>query len=189
MRVLVSALPPLLSRLSNLALWISGVGLVLMTLFVGWQVFGRYALNASPSWTEPASLLLMSWFILLGAAVGVREGNHLGFETGLHYAPRPLRFAMLVVTDLLVILFGAGMAWYGAQLAIETWPAKMAGLAVPQGMDYLPLAVGGALITLFAAEKLARLILLGEAEPLVAPDTDPQAADIPLDRPIIVRPE
>ena len=53
-----------------------------MTVFVGWQVFGRYVLNDSPSWTEPASLLLMSWFILLGSAVGVREGVHLGFEIG-----------------------------------------------------------------------------------------------------------
>ncbi len=49
-------------------------------------MIGRYLLNDSPSWTEPLSLLLMSWFILLGAAVGVREGDHLGFEIGLHYA-------------------------------------------------------------------------------------------------------
>ena len=51
-----------------------------MTAIVAWQVFGRYVLNQSPSWTEPASVLLMSWFIFLGAAVGVRDGNHLGFD-------------------------------------------------------------------------------------------------------------
>ena len=62
-----------------------------MTVFVAWQIFGRYVLNQSPSWTEPASLLLMSWFILLGSAVGVREGNHLGFEIGLHMPRRRLR--------------------------------------------------------------------------------------------------
>ena len=56
---------------------------------------------------------------MLGSAIGVREGNHLGFETGLHYAPRPLRYAMLFVTEVLVIGFGIGMAWYGALLSID----------------------------------------------------------------------
>lgn len=164
------AAPSVLGRFSTAALWVSGVGLVLMTGFVAYQVFGRYVLNDSPSWTEPAALLLMSWFILLGSAIGVREGNHLGFETGLHYAPPPLRKAMLLTTEVLTIGFGIAMAWYGALLAIETWPANMAGLPIPQGMDYLPLAFGGALIALFAFEKLVKLVAFGIEAPLVAPD-------------------
>lgn len=140
--------------LSRIALWISGVGLLVMTCAVAWQVTGRYVLNDSPSWTEPFSLLLMSWFILLGAAVGVREGDHLGFEIGLHFAPPPLRRAMEAFTHILVIFFGAGMAWYGWELAMGTWDAKMAGIDIPQGFDYLPLVGGGALIALFSLEKL-----------------------------------
>ncbi|MEP9376445.1 TRAP transporter small permease [Aquabacter sp. CN5-332] len=140
--------------LSRAALWISGAGLLVMTAVVSWQVTGRYLLNDSPSWTEPFSLLLMSWFILLGAAVGVKEGDHLGFEIGLHYASPPLRRAMEVFTHLLIIGFGAAMAYYGWLLAMGTWDAKMAGIDVPQGMDYLPLVGGGALMALFSFEKL-----------------------------------
>lgn len=62
-----------LSWLGTLSLWMAGVGLVAMTLIVAWQVFCRYVLNDSPSWTEPGAVMLMSWFIFLGAAVGVRE--------------------------------------------------------------------------------------------------------------------
>lgn len=144
----------LVGGLSTLALWISGAGLVVMTGCVLWQVIGRYALNDSPSWTEPFSLLLMSWFILLGAAVGVREGNHLGFEIALHFASPPVRRLMEIVTDLLVMAFGGAMAWYGWFLAMGTWSAKMAGVNIPQGVDYLPLVGGGALIALFSLEKL-----------------------------------
>ena len=50
--------------LSRAALYASALGLVGMTLIIGWQVFARYVLNAAPSWTEQASLLLMLWFIL-----------------------------------------------------------------------------------------------------------------------------
>lgn len=148
------ALHRLVRALSTFALWISGAGLVVMTGCVMWQVIGRYILNDSPSWTEPFSLLLMSWFILLGAAVGVREGNHLGFEIGLHFAPPPIRKLMEVVTDILILGFGIAMAWYGWFLAMGTWSAKMAGIDIPQGFDYLPLVGGGALIALFSLEKL-----------------------------------
>jgi TRAP-type C4-dicarboxylate transport system permease small subunit len=171
MKTSASGLPRFLAHLNLAALWISGAGLVAMTAFVSWQIFGRYVLNESPSWTEPASLLLMSWFILLGSAVGVKEGVHLGFETGLHYAPPALRRVMIGVTDLLVLGFGLAMSWYGTQLAVETWSANMAGLSIPQGMDYLPLSVGGALIALFSLEKLVLLIIRDEAAPMVRPDT------------------
>ena len=170
MRANLAALSRILSLINKAALWLSGIGLVVMTAFIAWQVFGRYVLNQSPSWTEPASLLLMSWFILLGSAVGVREGNHLGFEIALHYAPPGLRQVMLAVTEVLVIVFGGAMAWYGADLAVETWSAAMPGLPIPQGMDYVPLVIGGVLIALFSLEKLVRLLIAGEDVPLVRPD-------------------
>jgi TRAP-type C4-dicarboxylate transport system permease small subunit len=153
------ALARVLAPISVAALWISAVGLVLMTLFVAWQIFGRYVLNDSPSWTEPAALLLMSWFILLGGAVGVRENDHLGFEIGLHVAPPPVRLAMQAMTFVLITGFGIAMAVYGWQLAAGTWSAKMAGINLPQGMDYLPLVGGGVLIALFAFEKLIGLFV------------------------------
>ena len=40
--------------LATLALWIAGTGLVLMTALIACQVFWRYVLNNSISWTEPA---------------------------------------------------------------------------------------------------------------------------------------
>jgi TRAP-type C4-dicarboxylate transport system permease small subunit len=43
----------------------------------------------------------------------------------------------------------------------------MPGLGIPQGMDYVPLTVGGVLIALFSLEKLVRLLLAGEDVPLV----------------------
>lgn len=161
---LLRPLHRLVRLLSSIALWVSGLGLLVMTGCVLWQVIGRYILNDSPSWTEPFSLLLMSWFILLGAAVGVREGNHLGFEIGLHFAPPPIRKAMEVLTDILVTAFGVAMAWYGWVLAMGTWSAKMAGVNLPQGVDYLPLAGGGALIALFSLEKLLSRLTSGEVE-------------------------
>ncbi len=73
--------------LARLGLWVAGIGLVLMTAFVFAQVFYRYVIGSSLFWAEPASVMLMGWFIFLGAAVGVKEGYHLSFDVGLYLVP------------------------------------------------------------------------------------------------------
>ena len=144
-----------LSKLSTAALWLAGIGLVLMTAFVAWQVFCRYVLNDSPSWTEPGAVMLMSWFIFLGAAVGVRENYHLGFDVLLYVLPDGSKAALRTISDIVVAAFGVGMVWYGSQLVALTWASTLPSLGLPGGFDYLPVVAGGFLIILFSLERMA----------------------------------
>ena len=148
-----------LALLSRVALWISGIGLVAMTGVVGWQVFARYILNDTPSWAEPLSLQFMGWFILLGAAVGVRESVHLGLDLVRHLMPPAVQRAMDMVNLGLVAFFGLAMAWYGTTLSIGTWTATIPVLGIPGGVDFFPLVVGGAMIALFAAERFIDVLI------------------------------
>jgi TRAP-type C4-dicarboxylate transport system permease small subunit len=147
-----------LTRLNLAALWLAGLGLVLMTAFVAWQVFCRYVLNDSPSWTEPGSVMLMSWFIFLGAAVGVRENNHLGFDVLLYVLPRAGKRVLRMISDIVIMVFGAGMIWYGGQLVGLTWNTTLPSLGVSGAFDYFPVVAGGVLVVLFTAERIARRI-------------------------------
>ncbi|MER8750488.1 TRAP transporter small permease [Mesorhizobium sp. M1050] len=149
------AIERLLSGLARLALWVSGIGLTLMTVIIFWQVFSRYILNSSPSWTEPFSVLLMGWFIFLGAAVGVRERTHLGFDVLLYFLPTAAKAVLRSISDIVVLAFGAGMIVYGVQLARLTWNTVMPSLAFPGGVGFLPVVLGGALVCLFSLERLA----------------------------------
>ncbi len=143
-----------LGILSRLGLWAAAAGLVVMTLIVGWQVFTRYVLNWSNAWTEPAALLLMSWFIFLGAAAGVRENYHLGFDVLLYVLPQGSKRLLRTVSDVVVVGFATGMIYYGMQLVELGWSATMPSLGIPEGVKYLPLVGGGVLILLFALERL-----------------------------------
>jgi TRAP-type C4-dicarboxylate transport system permease small subunit len=157
--------------LARLSLWIASVGMVVMTAMVAWQVFARYVLNASPSWTEPASILVMSWFIFLGAAVGVRENFHMGFDVLIHFLPGAGGW-MRAISDLAVLIFGLGMVVYGGQLTIQTWTAIIPVLHLPGGFTYMPIVAGGVLMALFALERLC-LRIAG-----VSVDHDPNAEEI-----------
>ncbi|MGX8011370.1 TRAP transporter small permease [Mesorhizobium sp. ORM8.1] len=145
----------LLAQLARLALWISGAGLTLMTVIIFWQVFSRYLLNNSPSWTESSAVLLMGWFIFLGAAVGVRERTHLGFDVLLYFLPPSAKAVLRSISDIVVLAFGLGMIVYGVQLARLTWNTVMPSLDLPGGVGFLPVVLGGALVCLFSLERLA----------------------------------
>jgi TRAP-type C4-dicarboxylate transport system permease small subunit len=148
------ALVRLFAALSAASLWLAGLGLVLMTAFVAWQVFGRYVLNRSPSWTEPGSVMLMSWFIFLGAAVGVRENYHLGFDVLLYVLPKGGKKWLRMISDIVAFAFGIGMIWYGGQLVVLTWNSVLPSLGISGGWDYVPLVAGGVLVVLFTLERI-----------------------------------
>ncbi|WP_430513579.1 TRAP transporter small permease [Pannonibacter phragmitetus] len=145
-----------LGLIARLALWLAGAGLVLMTAIISAQVFFRYILNDSLIWSEPLAVILMGWFIFFGAAVGIREGYHLSFDVLLYIIPEKVKLALYTVSDALVAVFGAGMFWYGLQLALSAWDVKLPSLGISGAFDFLPLVGGGVLVFLFSLERIAR---------------------------------
>jgi TRAP-type C4-dicarboxylate transport system permease small subunit len=125
-----------------------------MTLVEAWQVFARYVLNDSPVWAEPVVLLLMSAAMMFGAAAGVRSESHFGFFLALHVAPPRVRAVLLAVSRVVVTIIGAVLAFWGAVLLVDGWSIPMAGAPLPQGLYFLPIGIGGALIVVFALERL-----------------------------------
>ncbi|MGE4069937.1 MAG: TRAP transporter small permease [Lysobacterales bacterium] len=143
--------------LTRVALILAGTSLLIIALVQAWQVYARYVLNDSPGWTEPVALLLMNTAMMCGAAVGVRRHQHFSFSLMLDAAGPLLQRALRVLSAALIAAIGAALAWGGAQLLQDDWGTSMAGAAIPEGLRYAPLILGGALICLFALEQLADL--------------------------------
>ena len=142
--------------LADRSLLLAALALIGITVVQSWQVFARYVLNDSPSWTEPVAILLMNTAMMFGAAFGVQRETHFGFFIGVHAAPPPLRRILLAASRLVQAGVGLLLALWGAKLTVETWSVPLAGVALPQGATFLPIAVGGALVALFALELLLR---------------------------------
>lgn len=138
---------------------LTGFALVILTIIGGWLVFGRYVLNATPTWVEQASLLLVMLIAFLGSAVGVHDNTHLSVVMLRTAVPRRVRAVLVVITDLIMASFGGAMFWYGLELTIFKWGSLVPLLQLPEGLRSLPLCVGGALIFLFSVGHLIRLML------------------------------
>lgn len=158
--------------LARLAIAIAAGALLGLVVVQGWQVFARYVINDSPSWTEPVTLLLLATAMSLGAAAGVHTNRHFGFYL-LHDHVHPAMRRLIDVFVLLVIMaVGSVIAWWSAILLLDGIAIHGAGAPLPQSINYLPLAFGGALMVLFALNRL--LIAAGLQPP---PHEEADAAD------------
>lgn len=147
----------LCAALSRWSLRTAVLGLVLLVVCVQWQVLGRYLLNDSPTWTEPAALLLVLYITALAVAVGVRDAGHLGLESIVALLPRAAQRVAEAAIHLCVLAFAVLMAQAGWEWLTLKWDEPKPMLGVPEGLDYLPLVISGALIVLFCVEHLIAL--------------------------------
>jgi len=144
------------SRSSGTLVWLSSTGLVVMTAILCWQVFARYVLGASQSWTEQAALILMVWIVFLGSAAGIRDGFHIRIAEGVdRMSPALGRWAKRLA-NILVIGFGLLLAIWGSELVTETWGNQVPTLPFTRGMVYLIIPTSGLLMAWFAWEHMRR---------------------------------
>lgn len=162
MKISLSHLAELSHKLNRIALNISAAGLFLMTLIIGWQVFARYVLNSSPAWTESAALLLMLYYIMLAAAVGVYEGFHLGLKILIDSVPPKFKRLLEIFNHALIIVFGITMLINGSKLADFTSEHIIPTLNISRSFAYWPFAAAGLLMSIFAFERVLIIALKKE---------------------------
>lgn len=143
-----------LDRLAQAATVVAAAALVGLVLVQGWQVFARYVINDSPSWTEPLTLLLLSTAMSFAAAAGVRTGRHFSFVLLADAVGPGAKRAMAAISELVVGTIGACLAIGAGVLWLDGLAVQMAGAPLPQSSAYLPLSIGGALMVVFALQRL-----------------------------------
>ena len=146
----------ILELLSKTTIAVAGTAVLGMAAVEVWQVIARYVLNDAPSWTEPVALLCMSTAMMFGAAAGVRANRHFSFSILVEASPPPLRRALRTFAWLIAAGIGLMLMGWGAVMVRDAWGYSMSGVSLPQGLSFLPLSVGGALIAVFAVECILR---------------------------------
>jgi len=151
--------------LARVCMWVSVAGLSCLIAAVGFQIFGRHVLNRTPTWAESIAMLLVLYVTMLGAAVGVRDAGHIGFESLLEALPPAGKRRMEIFIHALVCLFGVMMAWNCAILAESVADYMIPNLGISEGWKYLPATLSGGLIALFSIEHIVALLRNQEVIP------------------------
>jgi TRAP-type C4-dicarboxylate transport system permease small subunit len=151
--------------LSKLCLILAVTCLLTVILCVQWQVVGRYIFNDTPTWAEALALLLVLFVTAFGLAVGVRDSGHIGLESLVVLLPEKWQHRIEILIHFLVGTFGALMVHGGWLWASAKWDEKKPMLPVPDGIDYVPVIIAGALIVIFSIEHIIALVRGEVVEP------------------------
>lgn len=148
-----------------------------------WQVFTRFILRHPSKWTEELAVFMLIWVSLLGAAVALGRGAHLGIDYFVGKLPVRARlgtevfvfFCVSVFSFLVMLLGGLDLVRSTLELGQES-----SALRIKVGYVYLAIPISGFFLTLYAVIGLVERVqemLKGK----VSPEEHKTASDVAID--------
>ncbi len=149
-----------------------------LTIDVLWQVFTRFVLKNPSTWTEELATFLLIWVSLLGAAVALNRGAHLGIDYFMGKLPARIRLCTEVFVFFCIAFFSlCVMVIGGISLVARTLELGQISpaLGIEIGYVYLALPISGFFIVLYSAIGLVeRLVELSRhitpQQKIISPD-------------------
>lgn len=112
------------------------LSMLLFIFTVTLQVFARFALPQSPSWTEELSRYLFIYMIVFAAGLGVRDKGYAVVDTLQEMLPKTTKAILLIAIDVVLFGFLVVVAYKGlgfiALGAIQTSPTLLIPMSIPQ---------------------------------------------------------
>ena len=118
------------------------------------QVFHRFALNSSLSWSEEAQIFGHIWIVFLGIPVAYRRGAHLYIETFCDMLPRGPRAAFNLLVELIWAAFAVSLMVLGFMVARVAHLQSSPGLELPMSYPYAGMVVGGTYLLVVALRRI-----------------------------------
>ena len=134
----------------------SGI-LVIIVCLVFSQVFCRYVLRFTPSWSEETSTILMIWMGFIACAIGVKKGTHLTISAVVDLFPKKVQKIFYYFDEIAVLIFGLIMVRYGGELSNHTMMSIMPATQIKTGLLYMCIPIAGIMISLYSIERIINL--------------------------------
>lgn len=121
------------------------------------QIFYRYVMNASLSWSEELMRFLYVWMTMIGASLAVRRKQFTTIEAVYNKICEKSEIGGKILMIIAVVLqmgFFVMLAIYGAQLSTKNMIQASPAMGLPIGIAYLALPIGGYLGALYCLFEL-----------------------------------
>lgn len=125
--------------------WVMGLCLAVMTVLISWQVFARFVVGDSLTFSEEVSRFLMIWMTMLGAAYAARQGSLLAVDLVPELLQGRTRLVVSLAAHVVSIAFYVVLAVYGWQIAQAVAFQNAPATGVSMFWPMFALCVGGVL--------------------------------------------
>ena len=134
----------------------------------GFQVFSRYVLRHSLSWSEEFQKYMHIWLIFLAVPLAYKQGAHIGMRVLFDRLPDVTKKMLSALFDILWLALGGAMIYYTTRIMGVARFQTSPGLGIRMDAVYLCIVIGGAYLSLMALRNLA-----GHVKALYRPDSQP----------------
>ena len=120
------------------------------------QVFNRFVLNRSLSWSEEFQIFAHVWIVFLAIPIAYRRGAHLAVESFSGMLPPRSRRVFDLFVELLWIWFAVALAWLAWRVSEVAKLQSSPGLDLPMNYVYYSMVAGGAYLFFVVIRKIFR---------------------------------
>lgn len=126
----------------------------LMVLVGGMQVFCRYALRNSLSWSEEFQKYMHIWLIFLAIPLAYKKGAHIGMNIVFDKLPQRAQSILSVLIDVMWFCLGVVMVFYTTRIMKVAKSQTSPGLGLRMDLVYSCIIIGGVYLCLIALRKI-----------------------------------
>ncbi|MGO4890552.1 TRAP transporter small permease [Anaerobacillus sp. MEB173] len=139
----ISFLLNIVDKTNKIIEYMLALFLAIMSCAIFWQVFSRYIVGSSTSWSEELARVLMVFIVLLGSAVALRKGQMLSVEVLSELIDDTKKRYLSIVVNAFSIIFYFVLFYYGYLLAEKVSGQTLPGLGISIFWLYVALPAGG----------------------------------------------
>jgi len=118
------------------------------------QVFNRFVLNSSLSWSEEAQIFGHIWIVFLAIPIAYRRGVHLYVETFRNMLGPRSGAAFDLMVELLWVGFAIALISLAYRVSIVAALQESPGLEIPMSYPYYSMIAGGAYLLILAVRRI-----------------------------------
>lgn len=122
------------------------------------QVFTRYVLNDSLTWTEEAARYCFIWGGVLGIALAFKEKSHARILAIFDIFPKKIQVILEGLSNVLAIYMSLIMIKYGGSMCLQSMQKLSPQLQIPLGWIYASVPITGMIILFFMITSLIRYL-------------------------------
>ena len=119
------------------------------------QVFNRFVLNASLSWSEEAQIFGHIWLVFLAIPIAYQRGAHLYVESIRRRFSVRVGFVFDLFVEILWAAFAISLIYLCCRVSLVAAMQESPGLEVPMSYPYYGMILGGAYLLFVAIRRIA----------------------------------
>jgi len=119
-----------------------------MSLVIGLQVFMRYVMKSSLSWSEEIARYMFIWMVYIGISYGIKRERHVKIDAAVKLFPKKIQKYIFVLSDLIFLVFAIIIIIQSKNVAMTIFELGQIspGTGISMGYVYIAIPIGFTLV-------------------------------------------